>query len=240
MVKVSILGSCVTRDAFAMPAASDFEIDEYFARSALASATAELPFVDFDDSGIESPFQRRIVGFDHAKALIGYVESQPFDAFIYDLIDERFDLVQHGSRIATRSNEFLSGVVLSEADQRIASGSDDFFSLWESGWERLIDVFTAIDAVAKIRIHVVHWAVRTNSGPFPKAKVKEAKRANTMLDLMYSRMSLDLTESQFLVPDRSLVVGADDHKWGPAPFHFADEYYEAFIALLERSLSVDE
>jgi hypothetical protein len=89
---------------------------------------------------------------------------------------------------------------------------------------------------AKLRIHTVYWATSSDTGPFSKGKVKEAERANEMLDLMYSRMSIDLEESQFLIPDPRLVVGASDHKWGPAPFHFADAYYEDFLAKLGESL----
>jgi len=236
MVSVAILGSCVTRDAFALPAGSAYEIDEYFARSALASATAELPFIDFDDSAIESPFQRRIVALDHSKTLLGHVAGNSFDVFIYDMIDERFDLVQHDGRIATRSNEFTLGTSATEPEKRIASGSDEFFTMWETGWERLIETLTESGNRAKLRIHAVYWATASDTGPFSKGKVKEAKRANEMLDLMYSRMSIDLEESQFLIPDPRLVVGASDHKWGPAPFHFADAYYEDFLSKLRASL----
>lgn len=130
MVSVAILGSCVTRDAFALPAGSGYEIDEYFARSALASATADQPFTDFDDSAIESPFQRRIVALDHGISLLGHVTGHSFDVFVYDMIDERFDLVQHAGQIATRSNEVTLGTSVTEPEKPIASGSDEFFSMW--------------------------------------------------------------------------------------------------------------
>src|SRR5690606_12983426 len=106
-VRVLILGSCVTRDAFArLPEGSPLVVAEYFARSLLASATHPVEVTGVDLDRISSPFQRRVVEWDltgaFMDALAGGVE---WDVLVYDPIDERFDMYEQpaGGR-ATRSS----------------------------------------------------------------------------------------------------------------------------------------
>ena len=66
MTRIAIIGSCVTRDAFRPEDSDEWEIAAYYARSSLASAMSEIPFVGVDLDGIDSAFQRRIVQADLA------------------------------------------------------------------------------------------------------------------------------------------------------------------------------
>ena len=69
-------------------------------------------------------------------------------------------------------------------------------------------------------------------GAFDQQRVESANRTLTYL---YARMRKDLPEARFLrVPDR-LVVGDPSHRWGPSPVHYVEDYYRAFLDLLDEA-----
>ncbi|GAA1709211.1 DUF6270 domain-containing protein [Propioniferax innocua] len=108
-MKISILGSCVTRDAFPGKSDPTFELGQYIARSSLASLCSAAPPQIFPTHTITSSFQRRMVEFDLTKqGVTRLIQSDP-DALIYDPIDERFHLWAWPDKsIATLSVEFHS------------------------------------------------------------------------------------------------------------------------------------
>lgn len=101
-MKVLILGSCVTRDAFEF--AGDYPpltLHGYYARSALVSATDARPFPGVPLERIQSPFQRRMVQWDITGAALAEIAKADYDLLVYDAIDERYP----GAGLVERSQE---------------------------------------------------------------------------------------------------------------------------------------
>ncbi len=82
-------------------------------------------------------------------------------------------------------------------------------------------------------MHEAYWARGDAAGgAFDQQRVEAANRTLTYL---YARMRKDLPEARFLrVPDR-LVVGDPSHRWGPSPVHYVEDYYRAFLDLLDEA-----
>lgn len=234
-MRVLIVGSCVTRDSFERPFGSELEIAEYFARSSLVSATSPEPFTEFDGSTIESAFQRRVVDFDHSRALLPFIRSGNYESVIYDPIDERFDLVEINGRVATRSNEFLRGKLGPGTEVRVKAFTDEFYARWEEAWSTFIKELESVDRARQLRIHVARWATCGQSGPLPDHELGAALRANTFLGRLYKRMAADVEDSQFIVPKPEFAVAADEHKWGRSLFHYPPDYYADFVDKFNRS-----
>lgn len=233
-MRYRIFGSCVTRDAFEYSANPDMKLEKYFARSSIGSAFAGAAFVGVDAEMIPSAFQRRIVEWDLDKEFARSLPEGGFDYVVIDLIDERFDLLRTpDGLVATRSNEFLRVGEVSEEFERIASGSAEFLALWATGWRRFMDLVDATIGRDAIILHRARWAERTESGKeFKNQTATSIGRANAFLEQLYAIIEKDLPGQNIISPPESLFVGADEHKWGPSPFHYTAEYYPAVIGLL--------
>ena len=238
--RVAILGSCVSRDIFNFPdAQSRFEVVDYYARSSLGSLVSRPWAAPIPLERIESAFQRRMVARDFAKSLFTELELSQVDVLLIDLIDERFDLFLGPEESAfTISPEFQrAGVALSELEGRtLRSGSDESFSLWTKGWQRLLAWAEATGAAGRILVNQVYWSDRTKSGEGygPRYAPAAIQAANAYLDRLYRRMAEDLLPGQFARFDPALLFGDDAHRWGRQPFHYIAGYYAEAAAQIGR------
>lgn len=240
MIKVFVIGSCVSRDAFSIPHAGEFEVVEYCARSSLGSAFAAIPFEGVALDKIDSPFQRRMVERDLSKKLADLIRKSDADVFVLDAIDERFGIYcAPGGALCTLSNELYSSGFVPDEDygRVILSGCEEFFRIWERGWATLVRVLEESGRLSLLRINRVHWSSTKADGTGFDSIVRRSSidAANQFLDRLYARMGRDLCQRQFVVCPRYLQVGAVDHRWGASPFHFIDAFYSAFISGLAES-----
>lgn len=236
-MKVLVLGSSATRDAFDYDDNNKVELVEYFARSSLASAFSQKTVTGVDLQTINSPFQRRIVQADLEKWFPEFLSSAVFDLLVYDPIDERFNLLKMpNGEICTLSNELIQTGVdkNSTGVEIITSGSDEFYRLWEQGWYALITKLDSLGKRGALRINKVFWSNQSENGEsyLPTYNQRYIQAANRFLEKLYRQMAQDLPEDQFYIFQDDLLVGADMHKWGRSPFHFVEQYYKQLISKL--------
>ena len=232
-MKIFIIGSCVTRDAFGFPGGDNYEIDAYIARTSLGVALTKEPFHGVILDSIKSQFQRNIVEIDLNKKLRDILVSSNSDCYIYDPIDERFDiLVSENGASCTISNEFLSSgfLINSNNNKRIFSGDENFYLLWEIGWSDLVEIFKEKGVLEKLYINKVYWSeIKDDGTEFPNS----IRRANNFLDKLYLRMANDIRHENFFQYPRSIFIGAVNHKWGVSPFHYVNEFYDLTLKNLK-------
>ena len=231
---VLIHGSCVTRDAFALPGAPDFRLVDYYARSSLASAFADHGLTGVDTSTIPSAFQRRMVERDLGKHFWRDLAGLQADVIVVDLVDERYGLlVDDRSGVGTRSSELLRAGGISPDLHRVLPGSIDFLLAWEAGRRRFMAEARAAGLADRIVVHQARWAERCADGT--SFDYQASAEANHLLEDMYGRMRKDLAPHQFVRVPAHLVVGDPDHRWGRSPVHYVEEYYRTFLDLLDRT-----
>ncbi|GEO88697.1 hypothetical protein AFL01nite_10240 [Aeromicrobium flavum] len=235
-MRVMILGSCVTRDAFECQQKPwPIELEEYFARSALASAMDPRPFTGVDLSRIGSAFQRKVVEFDLTDAFPRALEEGRYDLLVYDLIDERFDVVQNAEgALATRSSEFNSSGYDASADEVVRTATPAAFALWEQGWTALVERLSALGRLDDLRINRAYWASEVEGGgEFPPVFTPERiATANAYLDRLYERAAKDIgPEGFYEFTDRELLA-AGEHRWGVSPFHYTNAYNDRLLELM--------
>ncbi|WP_250501980.1 DUF6270 domain-containing protein [Caballeronia sp. AZ7_KS35] len=227
--RILVLGSCVSRDVLNYTEAGEFELVRYLARTSVASLFAKQPFADTFSKRLESPFQRRLVNLDITKSARREIEAIGSDFILMDLIDERFDLIEVGSgQLCTASLEFLKSGALKEIPsfKRIASGSDEWFRRWKSGWNSLVNMLIQHDRLKTVRVNMVFWQKETSDGAtFPNQTNDQINAANDALATMYAIMANDLAPHQFFEYEDGLMQCASTHRWGPAPFHYSDAFY---------------
>jgi hypothetical protein len=239
-LKTIIFGGCVTRDAFELIDNNQFHLIGYFARSSLASAYTIAPFPKVNLTPIKSTFQKRILSHDLNKTFAHFINDNTFDLIIYDPLVERFNLLQLASgELCTLSNEMLKTDIshLSKNSKTIISGTDQFYYLWEKGWSSFIKQLDQLACRKCLRVNKIFWATHSEDGQdyLPIYSAERIKNENNFLEKLYQRMAYDLEEEQFYVVDKN-PIGANEHKWGRAPFHYRDDFYKKFIEKLTDTL----
>lgn len=223
--KIFIFGSCVSRDFLEISGTRKFSLENYYARSSLASISSEPLRDDRLVRRIESKWQRSMVKRDLGKNVIDDIINSEFDIFLIDLIDERFNLAECNSKYCTISTEYKKYQVKGKY-KTIPFDSDKKIELWKKGFEKLFKVLEEKGAVDKIRISRVYWAENDERGEsFPDSVLSYIKKNNNMLEKMYSHMSKFININQFIDYPKYLLVSSSTHKWGLQPFHYIDDFY---------------
>lgn len=245
MVRICILGSCVSRDIFNLERAKSCEIVHYSARSSFASMLSAPPFSeDIYSQQLTSSFQRRMVRADLRKEFVTSFQRINADIILIDLIDERFSLVETrpGARftLSAELQQILKKQSASEkthigggigAHRLIKSGTEEFMTLWREGWHHLLQMIKARGLARKIVINKVYWGTQTEAGE--KFDEKITSHANQMLEDMYRELAKDLRPEQFLEYG-DLLTCPDDHRWGPTPFHFSEKSQEFALEWIQQ------
>lgn len=225
---VLIHGSCVTRDAFALPGESRFRLVDYYARSSFASAFADHGLEGVDTSTIVSPFQRRMVERDLGKQFWRGLGGVTADVIVVDLVDERFGiLVDDGAGVGTPSAELLRAGGLSPDLHHAGAGTADFLLAWEAGRRRFMAAARAAGLVDRIVVHEARWAEVCADGT--RFDLQATADANDLLEHLAGRLRQDLAPHQFVRVPARLAVGDPGHRWGRSPVHYTEEYYRSFL-----------
>lgn len=232
--RIAVLGSCVTRDAFELPEAEQFEVALYMARSALGSFMGRpTKSISPDYSRISSNFQRRMVAADIEKRGRKQLRSEPFDVLVLDLIDERLPVARFpDGGIATVSTEFRQLSISLDEYTKVHSHTDESWRLWRAGWTTLLTLLDQIDARQRVVVHRAYWAGTTADGSPTVEDPDIVAAANRWLDAAYSHMAADLAPQQFIEVAPELQVADPNHRWSAAPYHYVPEYYRDFLQRL--------
>lgn len=231
-MNILIYGSCVSRDALEFDTIKEIKLNDYFARSSLASSMSSIKIDNIPTKNIASSFQRRMVESDLNKDLYQVIKNSNYDILLLDFIDERFDLwISPKGAVCTISNELLTSGCTPPKNEVIKSGSEQWFSYWESGWITLLDLLNKTGNIHKLLINEVYWSKSTANGSdyLPTYSSVGIDAANVTLKKIYDRIKRDISHSQLIMFESNDLIGSDSHKWGKSPFHYQDFLYKKII-----------
>lgn len=230
-MKVSVYGSCVSRDAIAL-AAPQVDVVSYVARQSLISAMSEpsapvaLPR--------SSSFQRRLVESDFASGAIGTTLAPHPNRILLDLVDERLGVLDFGDgRYVTNSQELRESGAVEQLPKhsRIEFGSDRHFDLWADAATRAVALIRSAGALQSVLLVEATFASEDQCGrPAPKWMGKSADVWNEVYARYYDHVrSLGIRTHR--VADGARCDSG--HRWGPAAYHYvADVYAEIVSSML--------
>ena len=247
-----MLGSCVTRDIWKLPRFTPEDRKSVFvlARTSLASLFAE-PLEAFEPPaelppGL-SPFEIRMVGHDLLKTGLASLVAHRPTHLVIDLIDERFDLWIRGEAVATRSWETE---LLRLADSELSGfrivprGSDEARRLWLDGLLRFADVLGRELPDTRVILHDARCATvyedavaaRRPLGPdweFWPGAPSRIEALNALFDDYAAALRDALHKMAVIRAPDALTLATETHRWGLAPFHYVDAYYDAVCRQLD-------
>lgn len=234
-MRVAILGSCVTRDAFEFDTAGKWCVRPYVARTALGSLFGPRTSDQYlEYHRLPSKFQQRVVRDDIEKNGLTRILSNDFDFIIYDAIDDRYPLALfHDEGIATESLEFRGLGVPADLYTTIDPWTAAHYERWESGWRALMEIVTSLRLRNRVLIHGARWALQTRASMILPGDPLMIAKANEWLERAEERMAHDVQGSQFIRVPHEHHVADPSHRWGLAPFHYIPSYYEEFLRRLD-------
>jgi hypothetical protein len=232
MIKLNLLGSCVTRDAFSSN--GKFEINNYFARTSFVSLMSNPIQVNMDDIQLNSNFQKKSVFQDLNKTILNGILEDTSDYLIIDLIDERFNLAKIDDSFVTMSNELRESSLLKKLNHEEINRFDNYiFEFWKKSVDRFFEEIYKRYEPTQIILHKTLWREQylDKNGEvknFPEFMINGVRKQNTLLNSYYEYIEsfqpkiniIDMTDQSFL--------SSENHTWGLSPYHFEDRYYVIF------------
>lgn len=142
-MNIAIFGSCVSRDTCEFIPGG--EVIAYVARHSVTSLQAPHGTAGIDISGLNSPFQKRMVMTDLCGSGVEVVveRAKELDLVLLDLVDERrgYWLFPDGTTM-TNSLEIeacgLGEATATGGARLVAFGTDEHFATWKHGFDTLI------------------------------------------------------------------------------------------------------
>lgn len=233
-MKVAILGSCVTRDAFNYDSNKDFEITHYFARTSLISQMlGKGNFKKYNFEKISSNFQKNMIQNDIDSTFLDKLDDN-FDVLLVDFIDERFNLLVNKEEVLTLSSEFVSSENFYSSEKVLESGSFEWFELWKKAFKDFIDSYR-LKFNKRILINKVFWSVNKSNGS--KFSDQSVDDENLKLNKIYGYVEEILGCECFITYDESEIIANSDHVWGEAPFHYVDDLYYKTLIRLKKEMA---
>lgn len=247
--RIGIVGSCVTRDLWPRADQAPRHLS-YVARTSLPSLLSRRPPGLRPTPEPPPPLKRQ----QHS-ALRADIEKTALESLIafrpthliFDFIDERFDLLQAGASLVTRSWELGASGYLDGSEaaftriRRLSIGCD---RLWNDAVRELAAVIALTPLRAcRIILHASRWAetyrdTHGASQEFPPeveilpGETTAIRAHNDLLGRYEARFLAAFPEAAVV---RSDLGEADEaHRWGLSPFHYVDAYYADIREQLTR------
>lgn len=248
--RVTILGSCVSRDTMEYIPRGKWEINLYAARTKVVSQLSVPLNVPECEILLDSQFQKRIVLNDLNKQQFLQLEKEKRDWCIIDYIDERFSLVKISNTFITKSGELVKSEWLRNKVFLETQYMKDSMGNWkieekllEGYMKEFLDKILCLYKRNKIILHkaymVNEYIDKKGGGQrnFGENIIENNRKINEMLKYMY-----DFTEKyvkRLKVIDISDKYSADEnHKWGLAPMHYQQEYYYEAAKLIRKYMKI--
>ncbi len=245
MARIAVIGSCITRDLWPVREAAPRDL-LYVSRTSLASllsppATGYLPQAE-PPAGL-TRYQHMAVETDLQKTGLAQVMAHRPGHLIFDLIDERFDLLRLASgALVTHSWELESGGYLEQAALAGAvaiprlSGACD--RLWREAVTQLAGLLqVTVLREAQIILHAARWADHqaTPSGP-PRpldgppliwdGRPADPDAHNALLARYEAHFLEMIPRARVVRAGRERQIADPAHRWGLSPFHYVPAYYD--------------
>ena len=218
----SIIGSCVTRDALEF--LDNIAIENYLSRTSCISMVSGNSDNKINISTELNGFLYRTLTEDINKTHFKILEKTTSDFIIIDFIDERFPLLKSSDdKYITYSHYMESHTnALDVFTEKIPRLTMENLSLWIQSAKVFVKKLKLIYRDEQIIIHEAYWA----------GNDIQAERNNTYLSIYYNFLKILLPKSHIIRVEEVYRKMNLNHKWGIAPYHYIDNYYQNFASKL--------
>lgn len=248
-LRIAILGSCVTRDAFGFFPQDDVEIEIFVARTSFISLfSPPLPIkIEKSEIAAETNFERNAIHADLYKTSLPRLAEAKFDYLLLDFMEERHNLIRCGETYILDTLPLLdSGVIEKlppfDSIDRLAPGTTQ---LWDRDCVRFL-AFLKDQGLRPERIvlHKSGFASRYQLGAkefdFTEFKAHSYDLYGARLADYHATFRRLQPAARTIAIESDLLIGNGAHKWGRAPFHYIDAYYARFLEKFRAIIKADK
>lgn len=220
-MEFDIFGSCLSRDGFEFEG-NTHKVNQYFSRSSLVSLLYEPLAKKNIEIKLESNFLKRTVKDDLTKRFKSYIKNPKSKVIVVDLIQERYPLVNLEKSWFTYSADYRKANL---PKGKMITGLNHL-AIYNENIETISSFFKNYDYV------ILHEATLAKSYYDDIGKVESFKLYEKDKYFIengykyYSLLKANLSKVYSLKLEGFL--GTSNHKWGAAPSHYEDKYYEMF------------
>ena len=224
--KFLIYGGCVSRDVFERPEIREMcEVSYYSSRTvfgSLASSPWDRP--DIYES-IPGNFYQRCVRDDMKKNLFSVIEQGNYDYILMDLVsDARLSIIQTKAGSITLSGRVRKALTaLGVKGRTIRNGSEQWAELRNAGLRKFIRCLRHTGNMHKVLINRVYLDEAIDDDESSMT----SERINKNLHRYYRDLSEFFYEDQFIDYLDDELKSAPVHKWGVAPYHYIEKFYQS-------------
>lgn len=242
MKKVSIFGSCVSRDTCELW--TEAEVFSYTARQSMTSLISPRNLENIDTKCIESNFQRRMVEGDLLGNGISAISAQSHDVdlVLVDIIDERrgYWLWPNGAT-ATNSVEVeywgITTQYKREGARLIRFGTNEHYRHWRRGLEIFLQQLDELGLLERSVFLNIEWAMALDGSPHPKGDLmstlgKGVRRIHRIG--REARRAHELGSDTWTMMRRSLSVGPTESEKFVSRARAANARYEKYYKAIEE------
>lgn len=239
-VNVSVLGCCVSRDSL------EYQKDKY---NVVKYCAFVSPFTMFDGQTLDLTieqiaqmgcpnFQARSVYLDIHKGTMGYLGEIKADWLLLDVLDARYSVLEWKNSKALITNSFIIKKITDPLFSILGKGENPFkrepWELPERYFNDKINEFAdKVLEVYKSEQIIFHefWNVsefiKANGvlASFDKNTIGINNRQNIIIKKIYNILE-DRFKGCHLIKAPDNVLADEKHRWGLAPLHYFDIYYE--------------
>ena len=243
---VSIFGSCVTRDLFEFTENDFMILKSYIARQSIISAVSESIECKKQDIKLESNFQREMVFHDFCKDSFTILGRDRSDFVIIDLIDERFSLIRYKGSFVTASTYLINSKLLDNSVlYKVEKGKDNKYYLEDNDIDKYLEDFCLkmLTQYEPFQI-ILHKAflldkyidINGKLCDFGRNYIVNNKKTNERLCYMYNYLETYM-KCGLVIDCCREYYASEKHKWGLAPMHYCNEYYNEVLLRLKSYMN---
>lgn len=209
---------------------NEYAVSGYVARQSLISASTRPVSVQPQELQLSSAFQQRQVEGDAASNLFPLMSKllPTIDLFVMDIMVERLGVRNFGGSFLTYSNELLNtvfGSKISSKNRFTKFGSDEHFIRWSEGARKLSDTINTCEMQSRAVVLQTPWASHSSTGTATQGfRGMSPSSINDAFARYYKY--LETLGFQLIRLPVELAVADDNHKWGPAGYHYVSQAYD--------------
>ncbi|WP_291735083.1 DUF6270 domain-containing protein [Clostridium sp.] len=190
-IKVDIIGSCVTRDAFEFIKESNqmykYKINNYISKVSIISLMSKkLESEYYIDNTRITKWESKQIQYDLKKDWFDKLKKSDSDVIIIDFIDERYNLYKVGECYLTKSNIIKNSAFKFKGDEKTYEIKRDLnlsIKLWEDSFDKFINELKKLNK--PIIIHEAFWKNKYRYGKINKSVSKKIYFKNFLASIYY-------------------------------------------------------
>lgn len=243
--KIFTFGSCVSRDVFNHTKEEDFFVSLNIQRMSYALMPLEGYPVNYEDIDMEYlddfPWEVKMMVTEISKKCLEMAKQTDAEYLVMDLIEERFDFAEfelEGKKYSCVKtghfdnfyNKYLKEKVVNYRELSIDDYTDEEVrECFRQSISEIMMVFS-IDRIILIETYYAEKMIDDNGQISEYEDKQEIKHINKRLHRLYTIMKQVLNEyakdnkKYYLIAPEKLI-GYANHKWGPFPAHYTDDFY---------------